>query len=184
MLKSICVFGGSSDNVAAYYLETSVELGRLIALHNWTLVCGGTNSGSIKKLAHSVQQGGGTVIAIIPRIMSGTPYVYEDADEIVITEDLLNRKAAMVSASEAFIILPGGLGTLDEAINVVTMKYLRMHHKPIVFMNINGFFNTYFALMAALLTESFISPEDFKNLYLIEPTPEKVIDKLKQLIPQ
>lgn len=179
MPKVICVFGGSSDDVAAIYTQAAVEFGRLIAFHQWILIGGGTNSGPMKHLARSVQDGGGKVVAVIPRMMSDTPYVYTDADEIVVTESLSDRKDSLVSMSEAFVVFPGGLGTLDEAVTVVTLKYFRLHSKPIVFMNVNGFFDTFLTLMTGLVKESFLRPDELEALYLVEPTPVRVIDLLK-----
>ncbi len=182
MQETVCVFGSSSNRVDSLYSEVATELGRLIAQNGWTLLCGGANSGLILSLAQSVQQNGGKVIAVVPRLMIGTKYIYEKADETIITEDLPARKSQLEAMSDAFIVLPGGIGTLDEVFTILATKQFQMHNKPVAFVNINGFLDSFTVLMRWLETENFIGSGELGKLCFLEDTAEAAVNRIKKQI--
>ncbi len=140
----ICVYLSSSDAVAPHFVRLTEDLGKAIGQQGHTLVFGGNNTGLMGRLADAVKDNGGQVIGVVPRKLDELGRSYERCDELVISKDLRDRKAIMDERSDAFVALPGGLGTLEEIIEVLNLKYLRYHQKPVVFINHEGFYEPLF----------------------------------------
>ncbi|MCX7615063.1 MAG: TIGR00730 family Rossman fold protein [Clostridiales bacterium] len=141
MNKVICVFSSSSNTIDNIYFDAASKLGREIAEREDLLLFGGGHTGLMGACARAVHQNNGKVIGVIPEALNLKGVVYENCDELVVTKGMRERKAKMDHRSDAFIALPGGYGTLEEILEIITLKQLRYHNKPIVILNINGFFN-------------------------------------------
>lgn len=140
MSKSICVFSSSSETIAPAYFEAAATLGTALADRGWTLVYGGQRVGLMRTLADAFRARGGRVVGIIPQALHTPETVDHAADELIITEDLRTRKAAMEARADAFLALPGGFGTLEEVIEILTLKQINQHTKPLVVLNVRGFY--------------------------------------------
>jgi len=178
MIHNICVYAASSDTVAPPYIEAARRLGALMAQRGYTLVYGAGKLGLMGVLARAVHQGGGRVLGVIPDRLRGLELAYEDADELIVTPDLRTRKAAMEERADAFIALPGGFGTLEEILEVLTLKQLRYHQKPLVFLNVDGIYNGLLAFFEDLIAQNFIN-DTHRMLYRVSPTPEAALDFLE-----
>ena len=166
MTKAVCVFCASSNRLDAQYYQLAEDVGRLFAELELLLVYGGAINGMMGKMALACQNAGGSVKGIIPRILIEREVAYEDADELVRVADLYERKKVMIDSSDAFLVLPGGFGTLDEVMEVITLKQLCFHEKPILFLNDNGFFDGLFAYFDKLEMASF-APSGQKSYYTV-----------------
>jgi hypothetical protein len=153
------------------------ELGELLARHRLTLVYGGGKVGLMGVVARAVHDCCGRVVGVLPGYLRTAELAYEAADELLITNDLRERKAVMEARSDAVVVLPGGFGTLEEALEMLTLKQLRQHHKPVVFLNTAGFFDPLLAMFERLYTERFARPEN-AALYEVAPSPAAVIERL------
>lgn len=160
----LCVYCSSSSEVAACYKEAARELGRLIATHHHELIYGAGNIGLMGELASAVKAGGGRVVGVIPRRLAEYGLGYDLADEMIITETMAERKCEMERRAEAFIGLPGGIGTLEELLQVLTLKQLRYLSGPVVILNTAGFYDHLIIHMQRLVDEAFMRVE-FLNLY-------------------
>jgi cytokinin riboside 5'-monophosphate phosphoribohydrolase len=166
--QAICVFSSSSDAVAPAYFKAACDLGQLIALHGHTLVYGGSNVGLMGELARAVHTQQGKVIGVIPESIQARGVAYDLADELLVTADLRERKAVMEARSDAFIALPGGFGTLEEVSEILTLKQLQMHTKPMVLVNTLGFYDKLLALYEHFYAEHF-AKEQYRKLYYVAP---------------
>jgi uncharacterized protein (TIGR00730 family) len=160
----ICVFSSSSDAIDREFFSAALEVGMKIALRNGTLVFGGTNVGLMDAVARATQKHGGRVVGVLPDFMRAKGIAYASANELVVTRDMRERKAAMESRSDAFLALPGGFGTLEEMIEIITLKQLRQHAKPIVFLNINNFYRPLQRLFEHMITQHF-AKEAMRQIY-------------------
>ncbi|MHB8523473.1 MAG: LOG family protein [Limisphaerales bacterium] len=182
MRKTICVFSSSSNAVATKYFAAATELGALIVQNQMTLVYGGGNIGLMGALAKAVHRHGGRVIGVIPHYLRKREIAYEAADELIVAKDLRERKAIMESRADAFVALPGGFGTLEEVLEILTLKQLRQHPKPIVFLNTDGFFDALLELFERFYREHFAKP-DSRRLYYVAARPAEIFDYLKSYQP-
>ena len=182
MSKSICVYSSSSNTVPQAYFQTAAELGALIAQHNHTLVYGGSNVGLMGELARAVHRQHGRVVGVIPESIRARGIAYEQADELIVTPDLRARKAVMENRSDAFIALPGGFGTLEEVIEVLTLKQLQAHDKPIVFLNRLGFYERLFDLFEQFYTLQF-AKRQYRQLYYDTPDVESALAYIESYQP-
>jgi uncharacterized protein (TIGR00730 family) len=164
MRQALCVYCSSSDAVAPIYFETAEEVGARLARQGYTLVYGGGRIGLMGALARAVHQNGGQVIGVIPEFLRSKGLAYEAADELIITRDLRERKAAMEARADGFVTLPGGFGTLEEALEIITLKQLGLHAKPVVMVNTQGFYNSLLELVEHIYQERFAKPE-YRRLY-------------------
>ena len=180
--KGICVFCSSSDSVEACYFEAAEALGSEIARRNYDLVYGGASVGLMRAVAHAVHAGGGQVIGIIPEVIRDMGIAYEAADELIVTRTMAERKAAMHARSEAFIVLPGGFGTLEEFFEVLTLRQLRYHDKPIVLLNVNAFFDPLLELFEHLYAGRFARSEH-QSLYHVASTAAEAVEYLRNYRP-
>lgn len=157
--KSICVYCGSSPGNLAVYENTAFALGKAMALADIRLVYGGGTRGLMGAVARGVSQNGGTVMGIIPRFLmqkEATESDLEQLDELVITEDMHERKHRMFEESDAFVTLPGGIGTLEEVIEILTWAQLGQHSKPIVLADIENFWAPLHSLIDHMKLSGFI----------------------------
>ena len=141
MNKVICVYSSSSCTIDKVYFDAASQLGSEIAQKGDLFLFGGGLTGLMGACARAVHQQKGKVIGIIPEALNVKGIVYEACDELVVTKGMRERKAEMDEKSDAFIALPGGFGTLEEILEIITLKQLRYHNKPIVILNVNGFYN-------------------------------------------
>jgi uncharacterized protein (TIGR00730 family) len=180
--KSICVFCASSDAVDACYFEAAAQLGAEIARRNFSLVYGGTSVGLMRAVAHAVHAGGGHVIGIIPEAIRDMGIAYETADELIVTRTMGERKAKMHERSQAFVALPGGFGTLEEFFEVLTLRQLKYHDKPIVLLNVNAFFDPLLELFEHLYAGRFARAEHH-SLYHVASTAAGALEYLETYRP-
>jgi uncharacterized protein (TIGR00730 family) len=166
MNKVICVYSSSSRAIDRDYFKVAAELGRELALRRDTMLFGGGLLGLMGEVAKAVHQYQGKVIGVIPCALNIKGVVYENCDELIVTETMRERKAIMDSRSEAFIALPGGYGTLEELLEIITLKQLGYHQKPIVLLNTRGFFNKLLEQFEQIINERFAKPE-CRSLYFI-----------------
>jgi len=177
-IRSICVYCGSSTGRGELYLKAGHALGRSIAQAGLVLVYGGGTKGIMGAVADGAMRAGGKVTGIIPRFLiskEATATALERLHELIVTEDMHQRKHMMFEKSDAFVALPGGIGTVEEIIEIMTWAQLGHHRKPIVFANIEGFWNPMLALLDHMKAEGFIH-----TAHLVQPL---VLDEAEAIVP-
>jgi uncharacterized protein (TIGR00730 family) len=155
---SICVFCASSDAIPQRYVELATEVGAEIARRGHILVTGGGSVSSMGAVARAARAGGAWTVGIIPRGLLTYEVADEDADELVVTDDMRTRKATMDSRADAFITLPGGLGTLEELLEIWVARTLRMHDKPVVVCDPDDAFAHLRAQVDQIVEQGFARP--------------------------
>ena len=165
MSKLICVYCSSSDRLDAKYYAAAEALGRALAARGWGLVYGGGKVGLMGALARTVKAGGGRVVGVIPQFMCDKELAYDEADELVTVITMRERKMLMEARADAFVALPGGWGTLEEIMEILTLRQLDVIRKPCVFLNQDGFYDELFRFFGKMVDERFNKPT---NLSLFE----------------
>jgi uncharacterized protein (TIGR00730 family) len=176
--QAICVFCGSSHGADPIYTQTAQHFGTALAREGFDLVFGGGGVGLMGEVALAVSRGGGKVLGIIPGFLRHLEPPLEVSSQIVITENMNDRKARMFAAADGFAILPGGIGTLDEFAEVLTGAQLRQHAKPIVIVNIKNYYAPLIALLDHYVAQGFAGA-GIHSLYQMVPTVEDAIKIFK-----
>ena len=156
--RSICVYCGSGSGRSPAYAEAANALGRELAEHGIGLVYGGGSLGLMGEVARAVIDHGGYVTGIIPTFLSEKEKMLESGAELIVVDDMHQRKMLMFERSDAFVALPGGVGTLEELVEQLTWSQLGQHAKPIVVCNIKGFWSPFLALLEHMRAETFVRP--------------------------
>ena len=155
-LKQVCVYCGSGAGEDPAYAESARTLGRALAQARIRLVYGGGSVGLMGIIARTVLDAGGEVTGIIPRFLENRERVFPDVSELIVTEDMHARKMAMFDRADAFVALPGGIGTLEEFVEQLTWAQLGQHQKPVLLANIAGFWQPLIDLLDHMRAEHFI----------------------------
>lgn len=171
-MKNICVFCGSSMGSDEIYKKAALHLAETFYKHNIRLVFGGSNIGLMKIMADRLMELGGEVIGVMPRFLADKEIFHEGISKLHVVETMAERKDMMASFSDGFIALPGGLGTLDELLEMMTLNQLRVHDKPVGILNTKGFFNTLFSFFDHAVQEGFVRAEHRKNFMVHEDLDE------------
>ena len=177
-IKNVCVYCGSSSQVDDAYKKAAVDLGGLIAKENWGVVYGGGHVGLMGLVADSALEKGGDVIGIIPSHIEEREVQHTNLTELHVVDTMHVRKQMMVDRSQAFVILPGGLGTLDELFELLTWKQLGLHDKPIVIVNVNGYWEKMLVAVKHIADQGFMRQDDLKMFIAVDGVDE-VVDALK-----
>ena len=181
-MKRIAVYCGSSPGKNPAYMEAAVSLGKVLADRNITLVYGGGSVGLMGILARAVVEQGGNVIGVIPKAIAEMEVAYTDLQDLRIVDDMHSRKALMADLADAFIALPGGLGTVEELMEILTWSQLGFHQKPAGILNIAGFFDPMLAFLERLSEEEFIAPEH-KSMLMVDNSPEGLLQRFSEYTP-
>lgn len=168
----ICVYCSSSGAIPEHYNEAARELGRLIGERGHTLVYGGCTVGAMGELARAVHAAGGQVMGIVPRAFMERGIAYFQADELILTATMAERKAEMERLAEAFIVLPGGFGTLDELFQTLTLKQLGQVDGAVVLLNVAGFYDGLLAHLERLYSERLARAEHRTSYYVASSARE------------
>jgi len=179
---NICVFSSSSNAIADIYFHEAESLGRLIGNNGHVLVNGGANVGLMEAVTVAAGEAGAKTIGIIPEMLQGRSLASTRAHKVIVTTDMQERKARMREISDAFIALPGGFGTLEEILEVITLRQLSYHTKPIVFINTNGFFDFLFKQFEVSYREMF-AKEVYRELYHIANNSAEALEYIENYIP-
>jgi hypothetical protein len=164
-MKKLCVFCGSADGNSPAYLEMARSLGEMMAKNNVALVYGGASIGVMGTIADAVLAHGGVVIGVIPQSLLSLEIAHKDLTELHVVEDMHQRKKLMYDRSDAFLSLPGGMGTLDEMFEILTWSQLKLHSKPCFIYNFMGFYDSLLAYLHHSHKEGFIKEQ---HLHLLE----------------
>ncbi|MFW5755168.1 MAG: TIGR00730 family Rossman fold protein [Tangfeifania sp.] len=179
---NICVFSSSSNAINPLYFEEAEKLGQLIGEQGHTLINGGANVGLMEAVTMSAAKKGAKTIGILPERLIERSLASINAHEVIITRDMQERKAKMREMSDAFIALPGGFGTLEEILEVLTLRQLSYHTKPVVFINTNDFFKYLFKQFEVSFTELF-AKEIYRELYYPAKNSEEAIKHILEYKP-
>ena len=174
----IAVFCASSNRIDHKFFEAARNLGALIGRSGNKLVYGGTNVGLMNEVAVATFENGGEVIGIIPRCIQEKGISAGCFCHLMVAADMKERKHLLRENADAFVALPGGWGTLEEITEVITLKQLGIHRKPIVFLNTSCFYDTFFRFIESIRMEGFVSGS-YDNLYTVVNTAEEVWDYLQ-----
>src|ERR1700761_4993704 len=177
-IRAVCVYCGSSPGNDAAYVEAGERLGSALAAAGMRLIYGGGTTGVMGAVARGALQAGGEIGAIIPRFLINretTKAALSQFNDVTITETMHERKHKMFERSDAFVALPGGIGTVEEIVEIMTWGQLGRHRKPIVLVNINGFWNPLIALLDHLRDAGFIH-----SAKLLQPI---VAEQVKDVVP-
>ncbi len=177
VIRNVCVYCGSSPGVDTQFMHAATEFGKRLAEAKVGLIYGGGQLGLMGAVAKSVIQHGGHVTGIIPEFLHSRERMFEDASELVIVPDMHTRKRMMFERADAFLALPGGIGTLEELVEQLTWVQLDRHDKPVVIADIAGFWRPLLSLMAHMRENGFIRA-DLEVRYLVA---EKIADVLPMM---
>lgn len=182
MIGRICVFSSSSDMLEEIYFRAARELGRLMAENGMELVYGGGAVGLMGACADEIRKRGGRITGVIPEALHLEGVVYPHCDRLHVTRTMRERKALMEESADAFVALPGGYGTLEELLEIITLKQLGYHTKPIVIINTDGFYDLLLGLFDRMIAGSF-AKEESRRFYQVVKTPQEVFPYLETYQP-
>jgi len=157
MSKLLCVYCASSRKLDPKYHAVATALGRELVTRGWGLVYGGGNVGLMHSVAAAVKGAGGYVVGVIPDFMIARELAFREADELITVDSMRERKRIMIERATAFLTLPGGIGTLEELAEVMTLRYINLCHKPIVLLNQDGFYDDLLRFFDRMTRERFKS---------------------------
>ncbi|MDD4143730.1 MAG: TIGR00730 family Rossman fold protein [Prolixibacteraceae bacterium] len=178
----VCVFSSSSNAIPDIYFNEAVKLGKIIGERGYTLINGGANVGLMETVTVAASQSGARTVGIIPEKFIKKSLTSENSHQVIKAKNMQERKAKMRELSDAFIALPGGFGTLEEIMEVLTLRQLSYHKKPVVFINVNNFFDFLFKQFEKSFHEKFIK-EEYRQLYYIAENAEQAIDYISAYEP-
>jgi len=160
-VRSVCVYCGSSNTTKPEYLDLATRFGAAMAGRGLRLVYGGGAVGLMGRVAKAVHEGGGDVLGIMPRFLERREITYQDVPHRMV-DTMHERKHIMFDESDAFVVLPGGIGTLEEAVEMLSWKRLDLHKKPIVFLSEDGFWDSFFTLIEHTVAAN-LTPASFRE---------------------
>jgi cytokinin riboside 5'-monophosphate phosphoribohydrolase len=158
MAKLLCVYCGSSTNLDSRYYSAAAAVGRALVANGWGLVYGGGNVGMMASVAQAVTDAGGHVVGVIPGFMKERELAYHRADELVTVDSMRERKRIMEERASAFLALPGGIGTLEELTEIMTLRYINRINKAVVIFNQDGYYEDLLRFFEKMSRERFKSP--------------------------
>ena len=183
-IKNICVFASSSNYLEETYYKSARELGLLMGESGYNIVYGGSNLGLMFACAGAVRENGGKIIGIMPEKLANLGCANpENCDEFILTPGMRERKAKLDELSDAIIAIPGGFGTLEELSELIVQKQLGYNNKPIVLLNITGFYDKLLEFFEEIIQKRFAN-EKSRKLYYIANTPKEAINYIKNYIPE
>lgn len=177
MVESVCVYCASSAKVDPIYLDAAAQLGELLAKQKVQCIYGAGHIGLMGTLADAVMSRGGEVTGVIPRFMLERNWHHQSLENIIITETMHERKAKMASLAEAAVALPGGCGTLEELLEIITWKQLGLFPKPIVIVNTNGYYNPLIEMLQKAIDERFMR-EEHGRIWIVVEDAMQVLDAI------
>lgn len=170
-MAAVAVFCGSSTELERRWLDLAAETGALLAQHGHTVVSGGGRVGMMGALAEAARAGGAHTVGVIPRALLDLEVADHDADELVVTQDMAERKTVMIYRADAFLVLPGGLGTMDELFEVWTTAVLGLHRKPVVLVDADGFYAGLMRWVGGLSDTGFAGERALRTLLVADSLP-------------
>jgi len=176
-MKRVCVFCGSSTGARSSYVDAARLLAAELVQRKLGVVYGGASVGLMGELADATLAAGGEVIGVIPGPLASRELAHTGLTEMRVVASMHERKATMESLADGFIALPGGLGTLEETLEILTWAQLGIHRKPVAVVNVDGYYDGLLRLLTHAVREGFVRPEYFA-LLLFGDTPAEVLDKL------
>ena len=179
---NVCVYCSSSDRIDQRYFAAASALGEGMARRGWGLVYGGGSVGLMGAVARSVQAAGGTVIGIIPQALLDREVGYLEADELIVTTTMRERKRLMDERADVFLTLPGGFGTLEELLEIMTLRQLTYHDKPVVIVNLYGYFTPLLGMFERIFAERF-TDERHRRLFSVVETVETALELVGNYTP-
>ena len=181
-MKRICVFCGSSEGAYPIYKQTAEQLGKTLVKHNLALVYGGATVGTMGAIADAVMADGGEVYGVIPRGLFGREVPHHNITQLDIVDSMHERKARMAELADAFIALPGGIGTFEELFETLSWSQLGIHNKPVGLVNANGFYDKLLTFLDDTVQNGFIKPKH-RELLVVDADPEALVETLKEFRP-
>jgi uncharacterized protein (TIGR00730 family) len=178
--SSVCVYCGSESGKSVVHVETARKLGRILADNDIRLVFGGGSIGLMGVLAREVLSNGGEVVGIIPKNLETVEITLREVSELVVVDTMHERKKQMFKRSDAFVTMPGGLGTLEETFEVITWRLLGIHDKPIVIVNSDGYWSHFIELVEKVIHEGFARPSS-RDLFSVVESVDEVLPAIAAL---
>lgn len=175
---NICVFGAASNDIGERFLSPGETLGRKLAERGHSLIFGGGNTGMMGAAARGMHEHGGRIIGVAPSFFNVDGVLYPYCDEIIYTETMRQRKQKMEDMSDGFIVTPGGIGTFEEFFEILTLKQLRQHSKPIAILNLNNYYNPMLSMLRHAAETNFMSENNFR-LFFVTDDIEQALDYLE-----
>jgi uncharacterized protein (TIGR00730 family) len=177
-IQSVCVYCSSSNHIDQIYQDAAIDFGKELAQANFRLVYGGSNVGLMGLVADAVLYHGGEVVGFTTKHLQSVEGTHERLTELYVVDTMHTRKLMMSTSADAFVILPGGFGTLDELFEILTWRQLGMHNKPIIIMNINGYWDPLKALINNVIRQKFAREHDADLIKFVTSISE-IISLLK-----
>ena len=179
--KSVCVYCASSNAADPAYLEAAERFGAILAENGVRLVYGGGGVGLMGATARGAQRAGGKVLGVMPAFLTGREMLYAEVETLVV-QSMHERKQIMFEQSDAFAILPGGIGTLEEIVELMSWRRLELHRKPMVFFSPDGFWDPLFSLMDHTIDQN-LTPAWFRGTWRSVTAIEEVLPAIRQMMP-
>ena len=173
-IKTITIYASASSQISPVYFEAAGKLGQLLAKCSITCINGGGIRGLMAAVTNAVLENGGNVCGVIPRFMYDNGWLHPEIKDIIITQDMHSRKKTMADRSDACIALPGGLGTLEELLEIITWKQLGLYNKPVIILNTAGYYDELLAMLDKADRENFIHSSSV--VWQVANTPEEAIN--------
>lgn len=179
----ICIYGASSPLIKDIYIEEGELLGALMAKHGHEMVFGGGGAGLMGAVARGIHKENGKMTSVVPTFFNVDGILYEGADQVIYTETMRERKQKMEEISDAFIVTPGGIGTLDEFFEIFTLRSLSRHLKPIAIFNTNGFYNGLINVLNKGIEDGFID-KNIKDYIFVSKSADDILGYIEKKVEQ
>lgn len=180
---NICVYGAASADIDEKYTASAEMLGEKMVKRGHSLVFGGGSGGMMGGCARGVCAAGGTIIGVVPKFFDVDGILFDNCDELIRPDTMRERKQIMEDRSDAFIMTPGGIGTFEEFFEILTLKQLGRHNKPIVVLNINDYFKSIIEMIERAVKEEFMT-ERSKTLFHISEDIDEALDFIENYVPE
>lgn len=177
-IKNICVFGASSSKIAPKYTDAAYQLGKLMAAEDICCINGAGREGVMRAVSDGSLDAGGKAIGIIPQFMVDNGWQYDRLSEIIVTGDMHSRKSLMAERSDAIVAMPGGCGTMEELLEIITWRQLGLFKGLIIIFNVDGYYDNLLKMLSHSVEEGFMKASH-ANLWLTASTAQEVIDLLR-----
>ena len=178
LMKKVCVFTGAASGINSLYKDAAYQMGQMIASRGFGLVYGGGKMGLMGAVADGALAANGVVTGIIPKFLANIEVGHKDVTDLHIIDSMHERKAMMYDIADAFIVFPGGLGTLDETMEIITWRQLGLHNKPIIIVNLNGYWDIMLSMFQSIVNQGFMHQDHTGHFDQVDDL-ENLMDKLE-----